>query len=106
MVRLIYLAVTLFITATFAKDCGDEGSEPKTCINETCEYCETYGTDCVCAYVRPQFCGDDQNCELIQKCIPRDQTCTDNSCPNGQRCQLDEVVCVRAPCWPVRSCVP
>ncbi|CAJ0590471.1 unnamed protein product [Cylicocyclus nassatus] len=44
-----------------------------------------------------------------------DQTCTNNPCPNGQRCQLDEVVCVRGPCvvtnfnnssWPVRSCRP
>ncbi|HET9953062.1 MAG TPA: protease complex subunit PrcB family protein [Polyangiaceae bacterium] len=49
--------------------------------------------------VRAQFKADD----VVRDCRPKG--CEGVECAKGERCELHEVVCVRAPCDPVPVCV-
>ena len=56
-----------------------------------------------CRLWRDPGCGVDRSCPPISYCA---DVCEPGSCPEGTRCELTQVVCVRAPCPPVAECVP
>jgi hypothetical protein len=58
-----------------------------------------------CALV---LCGPNTYCDDAggeAKCLPQ-PSCVDQQCPEGQRCELVQLQCIRAPCPPQPSCVP
>ncbi|KAK6753774.1 hypothetical protein RB195_013017 [Necator americanus] len=60
--------------------------------------------------VKPQNCVKGKPCKLFPRCIPREQSCLSTpskpSCSPGNRCELHDVTCVKAPCWPAKVCLP
>jgi hypothetical protein len=56
-----------------------------------------------CRLWRDPSCGVDQSCAPISYCA---DVCEPGTCPDGTRCELKSVVCVRAPCPPVAACFP
>jgi hypothetical protein len=49
---------------------------------------------------------DDKGCPTCGGCNPPPAGCAAVQCPVGQRCELRQVTCVKAPCDPVPMCVP
>ncbi|XP_025098325.1 WAP four-disulfide core domain protein 2-like isoform X1 [Pomacea canaliculata] len=55
-------------------------------------------------------CPDFQKCcpgRHCRQCVPPEPsvTCANISCPRGQRCVMKKVICAKAPCFPVPTCV-
>jgi hypothetical protein len=52
-----------------------------------------------------RLCAEDCNlhCDAVPLCIDE---CEPGACPEGTRCELVPVQCIRPPCPPVRHCVP
>jgi hypothetical protein len=58
-----------------------------------------------CAVV---LCGPNTYCDDAggeAKCLPS-PSCVNHECPDGQRCELQQVQCIRAPCPEQPTCVP
>jgi len=61
----------------------------------------------ICQAVCPQSCTQNNTCSLQSRCIPNNiPTCANTTCPmQATNCVMQEVTCVRAPCYPVPNCV-
>ena len=71
----------------------------------SCPRCdaELCGDHQECRLWRDPACGVDRSCPPISYCA---DVCEPGVCPEGTRCDLTAVTCVRAPCPPVAACVP
>lgn len=94
-------------------DCVQEPCYPQPICVETTPTCND-GSDVVCEMVPPD-CDDSQELAIIDGCYecvpagscgePTNPTCDNVDCEEGYQCEMQDVVCVQAPCPPVPVCV-
>jgi hypothetical protein len=106
----VWLAVTLVACGENTKLIGtgapqtqsDAASPPvspdtgPTCPPRVC-------TAVYCQYGNKQ---DDHGCPTCECNAPPTAGCAAVQCPAGQHCELQQVMCIKAPCDPVPTCVP
>ncbi|VDM44369.1 unnamed protein product [Toxocara canis] len=101
------------------EDCSNRKGCPPNEVYRGCRTCE--GTcdnqSPLCAlFCRPPGCECPVTAGFVRdsygNCIPKKDcpngatsTCETVDCPVGQHCILEQVVCVRAPCYPIPLCV-